>query len=111
MDDREWRKQELEAMERLALSGADRARWDSLDAKGLMPSRMARKLAGLKHLASRKDPFADYEVEAAPAFRAPFDVPADESAEAAPEMPAAEEPRGSLLQRRRRRDKPRLFRR
>lgn len=112
MDEREWEKQELEAMKRLALSDAERARWARLDAKGLLPSRVARKLGGLKYLAQAGDPLADYEVEAPAVFRAPFDPGPEERAEAATDAPPAEEPRAGFFRRRRgRRDTPRLFRR
>ncbi|MFW6027421.1 MAG: hypothetical protein ACOC91_01290 [bacterium] len=110
MNDREWQMQELEAMKRLALSGAERARWDSLDAKGLMPSRVARKLAGLKHLARTQDPFSEYEIDASPAFRAPFDAGEEEREAAAEESKPAEEP-GIRPLRRKRKERLRLFRR
>jgi hypothetical protein len=110
MDDREWEKQELEAMKRLALSAADRARWDSLDPKGLLPSRVARRLGGLKYLARGGDPFADYKVEASSAFRASFDPGPEEAADAAADTQSADEQRrGRSLLRRKRKGTLRLF--
>lgn len=76
---REWEKQDLDAMERLALSGAETARWDSLDTRRLLPSRAARRFAGLKRMLLQEDPVAGYHVDASAAFRVPFRQDADES--------------------------------
>lgn len=113
MNDREWEKQDLEARIRLALSGADRARWDSLNAKGLLPSRVARKLAGLKYLVGRKDPLADYDAEISAAFRAPFDAGAEETpeTEAAVAVSTEDIRPGLTPLRRKRKERRRLFRR
>lgn len=91
---RDWEKQELDAMERLALNPAERARWDSLDTRRLLPSRAARRFAGLRRMLMQDDPVAGYHVDAGEAFRVPFRQDGDESvmcqaAEAARAEPAA----------------------